>query len=41
VEAVEQQIPAAEMERMMKLQEVILKAMSGKLSWVATAAIIG
>jgi transposase len=41
VEALEQQIPAAEMERMMKLQEVILKAMAGKLSWVAAAEIIG
>jgi hypothetical protein len=37
----EQQIPAAEMERMMKLQEVILKAMGVKLSWVAAAEIIG
>jgi transposase len=41
VEASEQQIPAAEMERMMKLQEVILKAMAGKLTWVAAAEIIG
>jgi transposase len=41
VEAVEQQIPAAEMERMMKLQEVILKAMAGKLTWIAAAEIIG
>jgi hypothetical protein len=32
VEALEQQIPAAEMERM-KAQEVILKAAAGKLKW--------
>ena len=41
VEAIEQQIPAAEMERMMKLQEVILKAMAGKLKWWEAAEIIG
>ena len=41
MEAIEEQIPAAEMERMMKLQEVILKAMAGKLTWVAAAEIIG
>jgi len=41
VEPEDQQIPAAEMERMMKLQEVILKAMAGKLSWIAAAEIIG
>ena len=41
MEAIEQQIPAAEMERMMKLQEVILKAMAGKLTWIAAAEIIG
>jgi transposase len=41
VEAIEQQIPAAEAERMMKLQEVILKAMAGKLTWMAAAEIIG
>jgi transposase len=29
------------MERMMKLQEVILKAMAGKLTWLAAAEIIG
>jgi transposase len=29
------------MERMMKLQEVILKAMAGNLTWVAAAEIIG
>jgi transposase len=41
VEAIEEQIPTAEMERMMKLQEVILKAMAGKLTWMAAAEIIG
>lgn len=41
MEPSEEQIPAAEMERMMKLQEVILKAMAGKLTWVAAAEIIG
>ena len=41
VGAIEQQIPGAEMERMMKLQEVILKAMAGKLTWIAAAEIIG
>jgi transposase len=41
VEAVDEQIPAAEMERMMKIQEVILKAMAGKLKWWEAAEIIG
>ncbi len=41
MEAVEQQIPAAEVERMMKIQEVILKAMAGKLKWWEAAEIIG
>jgi transposase len=41
VEVDEQQIPTAEMERILKLQEVILKAMAGKLTWVAAAEIIG
>ena len=36
-----QQFPAAETERMMKIQEVILKAMSGKLKWWEAAEIIG
>ena len=36
-----EQIPAAEMERMMKIQEVILKAMAGKLKWWEAAEIIG
>jgi len=41
VEAIEQQFPPAEMERMMKAQEVILKAAGGKLkSWEA-AEIMG
>jgi transposase len=41
VEAIEQQFPAAEMERVMKIQEVILKAMAGKLKWWEAAEIIG
>jgi transposase len=36
-----QQVPAAEMERMMKVQEVILKAMAGRLRWWEAAEIIG
>jgi transposase len=41
VESTQEQIPAAEMERMMKIQEVILKAMAGKLKWWEAAEIIG
>jgi transposase len=41
VEAIKQQFPAAEMERVMKIQEVILKAMAGKLKWWEAAEIIG
>jgi len=41
VEASEQQMSAAETERMMKIQEVILKAMAGKLKWWEAAEIIG
>jgi transposase len=41
VEAIEQQFPAAEMERVMKIQEVILKAMGGQLKWWEAAEIIG
>ena len=41
METSQQQIPAAEMERMMKIQEVILKAMAGKLRWWEAAEIIG
>lgn len=41
VKAIEQQFPAAEMERVMKIQEVILKAMAGKLKWWEAAEIIG
>ena len=37
----EEQIPAAEMERMMKAQEVILKAAAGKLKWWEAAEIMG
>ena len=36
-----QQISAAETERMMKVQEVILKAMAGSLKWWEAAEIIG
>ena len=36
-----QQIPAAEVERMMKLQDVLLKAMAKKMSWADAAEIIG
>ena len=32
---------AAEMERMMKVQDVLLKAMAKKISWLAAAEIIG
>ena len=32
---------AAEMERMMKLQDVLLKAMAGKMHWWEAAEIIG
>jgi transposase len=41
VEIGEQQIPAAEMERMMKAQEVILKAAAGQLKWWGAAEIMG
>jgi predicted HTH domain antitoxin len=34
-------IPASEMERMMKLQDVILKAMAKKISWMDAAEIAG
>src|SRR4051795_12139136 len=34
-------IPASEMERMMKLQDVILKAMARKISWIDAAEIAG
>jgi hypothetical protein len=33
VEAFEQHFSPAEVERVMKIQEVILKAMAGKLKW--------
>jgi hypothetical protein len=36
-----QNIPASEMERMMKLQDVILKAMAKKISWMDAAEIAG
>jgi len=41
VEGNEQQFSAAEMERMMKAQEVILKAAAGKLKWREAAEIMG
>jgi len=41
VEAIQEHVPAAEMERAMKIQEVILKAMAGKLKWWEAAEIIG
>jgi len=41
VEAIEQQFPAAEMERIMKAQEVIMKAAAGKLKWWEAAEIMG
>ena len=34
-------ISAAELERMMKVQEVILKAMAKKITWLEAAEIIG
>lgn len=36
-----QSLPAQEVERMMKLQDVLLKAMAKKISWVTAAEIIG
>jgi transposase len=36
-----QHYPAAEVERMMKLQDVLLKAMAKKITWWAAAEIIG
>ena len=36
-----QGIPAQEVERMMKLQDVLLKAMANKISWVSAAELIG
>jgi transposase len=41
VEAIEQQFPAAEVKRAMKIQEVVLKAVAGKLKWWEAAEIIG
>ena len=35
------QCPAAEVERMMKLQDVLLKAMAKKITWWSAAEIIG
>jgi hypothetical protein len=36
-----QSISAAELERMMKLQDVILKAMAKKITWLEAAEISG
>lgn len=33
--------PAVEMERMIKLQDMLLKAMAKKITWWAAAKIIG
>src|SRR3954464_15041572 len=41
MEGSEEQFSAAEMERMMKAQEVILKAAAGKLKWWEAAEIMG
>jgi len=41
VEKRQQEIPAREVERMMKLQDVILKAMAKKLTWMDAAEIAG
>jgi hypothetical protein len=41
VEDSKQQFSAAETERMMKAQEVILKAAAGKLKWWEAAEIMG
>jgi transposase len=36
-----QSVPVREVERMMKLQDVLLKAMANKISWASAAEIIG
>jgi transposase len=41
VEPTNPAISAAEMERMMKVQEVILRAMAGRLKWWDAAEILG
>lgn len=41
METIQEQFPAVEVERAMKIQEVILKAMAGKLKWWEAAEIIG
>lgn len=35
------QYPAAELERMIKLQDVLLKAMAKRITWWSAAEIIG
>ena len=41
MESITEQVPAAEIERMMKIQEVILKAMARQLKWWEAAEIVG
>jgi hypothetical protein len=41
VEGIEEQIPAPDMERMMKAQQVMLKGAAGKLTWVEAAEMMG
>ena len=41
METPDQAIPAREVERMMKLHDVLLKAMGKQLSWLGAAEIIG
>lgn len=41
MEEIQRPIPAREVERMMKLQDVILKAMAKKLTWIEAAEIAG
>jgi hypothetical protein len=40
VEPTKQCVSAAELERMMKVQEVILRAMAGKLPWGRAAEVL-
>jgi len=41
VEPTKRSVSAAELERMMKVQEVILRAMAGKLQWMEAAEVLG
>jgi hypothetical protein len=36
-----ERVPAAEVERTMKLQDVILKAIAKKITWMSAAEIVG